>query len=92
MQKREVIQKILSLIEAQGTDILNASNGVGWMGQSSGVQQQVAEAIRSWTEFDDPQPLLGVVEVLQTLSMITAPESEDLQQAITDIQGRTNRG
>lgn len=89
MQKREIIQKILSLVEAQGTDILNASNGVGWMGQASGVQQQVSDAIRSWTEFDDPQPLMGVIELLQTLSMVTPAEADRLQQAIADVQGRT---
>ena len=91
MQKREVIQKILSLSEAQGTEILNATNGVGWMGQASGVQQQVADSVRSWTEYDDPQPLLGIVELFQTLSMVTQLEAEELRQAIMDIQGRSAR-
>lgn len=91
MKKTEVIKKILGLVEAQGTDILNASNGVGWMGQSSGLQQQVVEAVRSWTEYDDPQPLLGIVEMLQTLSMVTSQEADELQQSIVDAQGRTKR-
>jgi hypothetical protein len=91
MQKREVIQKILGIIEAQGSDIMNVTNGVGWLGQSSGIQQQVTEAIRSWTEFDDPQPLLGVVELMQTLSMLTQSDANGLEQSITDIQGRTKR-
>jgi ribosomal protein S9 len=91
MQKREVIQKILSIVEAQGSDIMNVTNGVGWLGQSSAVQQQVNEAIRSWVEFDDPQPLIGVVELMQTLSMLTQADAEALGRAITDIQGRTKR-
>lgn len=91
MKKTEVIKKILAIVEAQGTDILNASNGVGWMGQSSGLQQQIVEAVRSWTEYDDPQPLLGVVAMLQTLSMITSAEADELQESIIDAQGRMKR-
>lgn len=91
MDKRDAIKKILSLSEAQGGDMMNASNGVGWMGQSSGIQQQLHDAIRSWTEHDDPSEMQGVVEMLRTLSMVTDDEAAELRSAIKLAQGRTKR-
>ncbi len=91
MEKRQAIQKILAAVQSQGSDIMNASNGVGWMGQTSGVQQQVGEAILRWTEYDDPQPLLGTVEVLQTLEILSPNEATELRQIITDVSGRAKK-
>lgn len=91
MEKRDVIQKILSSVQSQGADILNATNGVGWMGQASGVQQQVGEAILQWVEHDDPQPLLGVIELLQTLDNLSQQEADELRHALTDMKGRPGR-
>ena len=91
MEKQQAIQKILSAIQAQGSDIMNAANGVGWMGQSSGIQQQVGEAILRWTEYDDPQPLLGAVELMQTLEILSPDEANELHTMITDVSGRIRK-
>jgi len=91
VEKRAAIQKILSAIQSQSLDVMNASNGVGWMGQSSGLQQQVGEAILSWIEHDDPQPILGVVELMQTFNILTAKETDSLRAEILDAQGRAKR-
>lgn len=91
MEKRAAIQKILSSVQSQSLDVMNASNGVGWMGQSSGLQQQVGEAILSWTEHDDPQPILGIIELMQTLDILTATEADELCAEILDAQGRATR-
>jgi hypothetical protein len=91
MEKRDVIQKVLSSVQAQGADVLNVMNGVGWMGQASGLQQQVGEAVTQWIEHDDPQPLLGIVELLQTLDNLSADEADELRHALTDLKGRSDR-
>lgn len=80
MTKREVIQKVLTAVK--GADMLTATNGVGWLGQSSGVQQQVEAAIEAWTLRDDPQQMQGVVALLETLNLLTPTEAEALQVAI----------
>lgn len=91
MEKHDAIQKILSAIQAQGADILNVTNGVGWMGQSSGLQQQVDEAILSWTERGDSQPLLGVIELLQTLDIFSASEAAEMYEVIGNSSGKEKR-
>ena len=82
MTKPEIIQKILSSSQSQGTDVLNAANGVGWMGQPSGVQQQVSESLLMWIEHDDSQPLIGTIALMQTLDLLTATEAETLLASI----------
>lgn len=81
MTKREVIQKVLTAVKS--ADMLTATNGVGWLGQSSGVQQQVEAAIEAWTLRDDPEPMQGVVALLETLNLLTSTEATALQAAIT---------
>lgn len=83
MTKREVIQQVLAALKT--ADLLTATNGVGWLGQPSGVQQQVETAIVAWTQHDDPAPMQGVVALLETLNMLTATEAKRLQAAILAV-------
>lgn len=78
--KREIIQQVLTALK--GADLLTATNGVGWLGQSSGIQQQVEVAIVAWTQHNDPTPMQGVVALLETLNILTATEAKELQATI----------
>lgn len=87
--KQEIIQKILSALKSSSADMLSASHGAGWLGQASGLQQQAEEAIQAWMQEDNPEPMKGMVALLETFSILTSLEAERLQKAILEADGRS---
>ena len=81
MDTRAVIHKIIQA-SANNNGIFSSTGGPSWLGQSSGMQPQINQAIGEWTEKGNAEPLLGVIEILCTTGALTDKEADELRAAI----------
>ncbi|RYF29283.1 MAG: hypothetical protein EOO17_01995 [Chloroflexi bacterium] len=83
MNRKEVISKILQASQGQSTNL--AGSGAGWMGQVSGVQQQINQMLSEWTESKDDAVLHDSIAMLQTMSVLSEIEATELHDALAAI-------
>lgn len=82
MDKKAVINDILKAYDARGSNIMDAGGGAGWMFQARPFQQEINQAISTWFENNDSQPLQGVVMSMQTMGVFTSDEADSILQKI----------
>lgn len=83
MNRKEIIAKILQAAQGQSTNL--AGSGAGWMGQVSGVQQQVDQMLSDWTQSKDDAVLHDSIAMLQTMSVLSETEATELHDALVAI-------
>ena len=83
MNRKEIIAKILQATQGQSTNL--AGSGAGWMGQVSGVQQQVDQMLSDWTQSKDDAILHDSIAMLQTMSVLSETEATELHNALVAI-------
>jgi hypothetical protein len=79
--QKEIISRLIRASEAQ----FGNSSGTGWMGQSSGIQQQVASEIATWTETHDDAILHSIVALLETVSGLSSAEAAEIHEQLNAI-------
>jgi hypothetical protein len=82
MDTRTVIQKIQAAAQADSANMLSSTGGPSWLGRSSSLQPQINSAIHEWVHKENPEPLLGVIELLRTVDALSEQEANDLRDAI----------
>lgn len=82
MDTRTVIQKIQAAAQADSANMLSSTGGPSWLGRSSSLQPQINSAIHEWVHKENPEPLLGVIELLRTVDALSEQEASDLRDAI----------
>lgn len=82
MDKQAIIRKILSASQTQGSSNASFSGGAAWLGQPSGIDQQVAAGIDAWLQRDETDAIIAVIELLQTVSYLTPDEAQALLEAV----------
>lgn len=80
MNRKEIIATILRAAQGQSTNL--SGSGAGWMGQVSGVQQQVNQLLSDWSESKDDAVLHEAVTLLQTMSVLSESEADELHVAL----------
>lgn len=83
MNRKEIIAKILQAAQGQSTNL--AGSGAGWMGQVSGVQQQVNQMLSDWTQSKDDAILHDSIAMLQTMSVLSETEATELHDALVAV-------
>lgn len=83
MNRKEIIAKILQAAQGQSTNL--AGSGAGWMGQVSGVQQQVNQMLSDWTQSKDDAILHDSIAMLQTMSVLSETEATELHNALVAV-------
>ena len=83
MNRKEIIAKILQATQGQSTNL--AGSGAGWMGQVSGVQQQVDQMLSDWTQSKDDAILHDSIAMLQTMSVLSETEATELHDALVAV-------
>lgn len=81
MNTDQAIHKIIQASQGTNNMMFGNAGGPSWMGQSSGLQPQVNEAITAWTEKGTAEGLLGIIEILCTIGSITDTEADELSAA-----------
>lgn len=82
MDKQAIIRKILSASQTQGSSNASFSGGAAWLGQPSGIDQQVTAGLEAWLQRGDTEAIIAVIELLQTVSFLTPTEARELLDAV----------
>lgn len=82
MNTRDVIEKIQKAAQRDSANMLSSTGGPSWLGRSSSLQPQINSAIHEWVHKDNPEPLLGIVELLHTINALSEAEVNELRSAI----------
>ncbi len=82
MDKKAVIEKVIRASQTQAADPFSPTFGPAWMFRSSTLQQELNEAIEAWLRRNDPEPLTGVVMVMQATSALSDKEADELLEAL----------
>lgn len=81
MSKKTIVNEILR-ISRQSSGMMYGSSGLSWAGQSGVMQPQLNEAIEAWLKDDDPEPLKGIVAMLQTTNVLSDAKADELLRAL----------
>ena len=83
MTKKEIIAKILSASQGQSSNLFGVGGGAGWMGQVSGVQQQVSSELAKWESTADDDILRGLIGLPVTVSALSENEADELLRSLS---------
>lgn len=78
MTKKEIVSKLLTATQGQSTN----AGGAGWLGQVSGVQQQVNIELARWNASGNDSILYGIIELLETVSALSGAEANELRNEL----------
>jgi len=80
--KRDVVNEILTIFNDQAGQLAGSALGASWAGRDSGLRSQLSSAVEAFITRDDPGPLLGMIELMQTMSIVSGPKTETLRNAL----------
>lgn len=82
MDKKAVINEILRISRQSSNMMYGSVSGLSWAGQPGALQAQLNEAIEAWLKHGDPEPLKGIVAMLQTTNVLSDAKADELLQAL----------
>ncbi len=85
MTKKEIVETLLSASQGQSSTVTSAGGGAGWLGQVSGVQQEVNAELQKWKATRDDATLYSIIELLETVSALSDAEASRLRVALDKL-------